>query len=61
MFICNIKLSKTKFFKGILGVMAIVCIALAGAGVFKMYSSNNDFETSGRKLHAFWRNCLFDR
>lgn len=27
--------------------MAIFCIALAGMGIFKMYSSNHDFETFG--------------
>lgn len=47
MFICNIKLSRTKFFKGILGFMAIICIALAGVGIFKIYRSNRDFETLG--------------
>lgn len=47
MFICNVKLSKTKFFKGILGVMAIFCIALAGVGIFKIYSSNTEFEQFG--------------
>ncbi len=44
MFVCNIKVSRTKFFKGILAVMAIVCIALAGMGIFKMYSSNHEVE-----------------
>lgn len=59
MFVCNIKLSRTKFFKGILAVMALICIALAGMGVFKMYSSNREIEISSRRLHAFKRNCLF--
>lgn len=52
MFVCNIKLSRTKFFKGILAFMAIVCVSLAGMGIFKMYSSNRDLEISSRKLHA---------
>lgn len=47
MFICNIKLSRTKFFKSILAIMAIICIALAGVGIFKMYSSNKEYETFG--------------
>lgn len=46
MFIFNVKLSRTKIFKWILGIMAIFCVALAGAGIFKMYSSNHEFETS---------------
>ncbi len=45
MFICHIKLSRTKFFKGVLAIMAIICMALAGVGIFKMYSSNKEFET----------------
>ena len=53
MFVCNIKLSKTKLFKGILAIMAIVCISLAGMGIFKMYSSNNEVEIFNRRLHAF--------
>jgi len=46
MFIFNVHLSKTKIFKCILAIMAIICIALSGVVIFKMYSSNNDFETS---------------
>ena len=46
MFIFNVKLSRTKIFKWILGMMAIFCVALAGAGIFKMYSSNHEYETS---------------
>ena len=42
MFVFNVKLSRTKIFKWILAFMAIICIALAGVGIFKMYSSNND-------------------
>lgn len=53
MFVCNIKVSRTKFFKGILAVMAIICIALAGMGIFKMYSSNGEVEIFNRKLYAF--------
>ncbi len=47
MFVFNVKVSRTKIFKWILGIMAIFCVALAGAGIFKMYSSNQEFETSG--------------
>jgi len=60
MFICNIKLSRVKFFKMILAIMAIICISLAGVGVFKIMSSNNEFETLTRRLHAFKWNSLFD-
>ena len=61
MFVCNIKLSRTKFFKGVLAIMAIVCVSLAGMGIFKMYSSNREIEFSSRKLHALQRSRVFDR
>lgn len=47
MFIFNVKLSRTKIFKWILSIMAIFCIALAGAGIFKIYTANNEYETFG--------------
>lgn len=47
MFIFNVKFSKTKIFKSILAIMAIICIALTGVGIFKMYTSNSDIETFG--------------
>ena len=47
MFVCNIKLSRTKFFKGILAIMAIVCIALTIMGILKIVHSNNNLETFG--------------
>lgn len=53
MFVFNVKFSKTKFFKGVLAIMAIICISIAGMGIFKIYSSNNEFETIGRNMHAF--------
>lgn len=53
MFVCNIKVSRTKFFKGILAIMAIVCISLAGMGIFKIYRSNHEVEILGRRLYAF--------
>ena len=46
MFVFNVSLSKTKFFKWILALMAIFCIALAGVGIFKIYSSNQDLQIS---------------
>ncbi len=46
MFVFNVKLSRTKIFKWILAIMAIFCVALAGAGIFKMYSTNHELETS---------------
>lgn len=42
MFIFNVKLSRTKFFKGILAVMAIICIALTIMGIFKIINSNTE-------------------
>lgn len=47
MFICNVKLSKTRIFKTILAIMAMICIALAGAAIFKIYKSNNKIEILG--------------
>lgn len=48
MFVCNIKLSKTKFFKCVLGIMAIFCIALVGMGISKIYHANENFEIFSR-------------
>jgi hypothetical protein len=53
MFVCNVKLSKLKFVKTILAIMAIICIALSGMGIFKMINSNKEIETSRRRLYAF--------
>lgn len=51
MFVCNIKLSRMKFWKGILVVLAMICISLAGAGVFKMMKKNTEVE-------KFSGNCM---
>ena len=42
MFVCNIKLNKTGFFKILLAIMAIFCICLAVLGTKKMFSANQD-------------------
>lgn len=44
MFVCNVKVSKPKFFKIVLAIMAIICIALCGVGIFKMINSNQEME-----------------
>lgn len=44
MFVFNVKLSKTKIFKAILAIMAMICIALAGTAIFKISKSNSDVE-----------------
>jgi len=53
MFIFNVKISRTKIFKLILIIMAIICIALAVVGIFKIYNSNHDIEFFNRRLYAF--------
>lgn len=45
MFVFNVKLSRTKIFKCILAIMAIICVSLAGVGIFKIFSANNQIET----------------
>ena len=47
MFIFNVKLSRTKIFKGILAIMAIICLSIAGVGIFKIWGSNQKVETFG--------------
>lgn len=48
MFIFNIKLSKTKFFKVILAFMTIICISITCIGIYKIYtkSKNSEYEIS---------------
>ena len=45
MFVFNVKVSRTKIFKAILAIMAIVCISLVGVGILKIVKSNNDIQT----------------
>lgn len=47
MFVFNVKLSKTKIFKTILAIMAMICIALTGTALFKIYKSNTEVEVLG--------------
>ena len=49
MFIFNVNLNKTKLFKGILAIMAIVCISLTCIGIYKIYekSKNTEYEIFG--------------
>lgn len=49
MFIFNVNLSKTKIFKGVLAIMAIICISLACMGIYNIYekSKNTEYEVLG--------------
>ena len=46
MFIFNVNLNKTKIFKVIFAIMAIICISLACMGIYKIYekSKNTEYE-----------------
>lgn len=46
MFVFNVKLNRTRIFKFILAIMAIICIALVGMGIVKMINSNNEIQKS---------------